>query len=112
MASQTDIDISSLAAADRRLPVLTAGVVVALVIALVALAAGTLWRTAEFSSLLGLISAVATLISGALAATRIIDGGRSRLAEALLVRSQAASICASAVRPAGWPGSRPGARRP
>jgi regulator of protease activity HflC (stomatin/prohibitin superfamily) len=91
MASQTDIDISSLAAADRRLPVLTAGVIVSLVIALAALAAGTFWRTAEFSSFLGLISAVAILISAALAATRILDGGRSRLAEALVVRTQAAS---------------------
>ncbi len=91
MASQPDIEITSLAAADRRLPLLSVGIAVALVIAILAVAAGAVWRTAEVSSFFGLISAVAFLSSGVLSAVRLIDGGRSHLAEAYQVRTQAES---------------------
>jgi len=70
---------------------LTIGASLALAMALLTTIAGANWKTSEFSSFLGLIASVASSTAGALWAVRLIDGARSRLGQALQVRSQASA---------------------
>ena len=89
MVSKHAIETTSLATAERRLSLLTIGGSLALGVMLLTSIAGIVWKTSEFSSLLGLIGSIAASTAGGLWAVRLIDGARSRLSEALQVRAQA-----------------------
>ena len=101
MASQHDLETtslaSSLATAERRLPLLTIGASLALGTVLLTSVAGAIWKTSEFSSLVGLVGSAAASLSGALWAVRLIDGARSRLSHALHVRTQASAAAEAGV---------------
>ena len=101
MVSKHAIETTALATAERRLPLLTIGASLALGAMLVTSVGGIIWKTSEFSSLLGLIGSIAASTAGGLWAVRLIDGARSRLGEALQVRTQAQASAPLVNVPAG-----------
>ena len=101
MVSKHAIETTALTTAERRLPLLTIGASLALGAMLVTSVAGIIWKTSEFSSLLGLIGSIAASTAGGLWAVRLIDGARSRLGEALQVRTQAQASATLVNVPAG-----------
>ena len=86
MSDDNDLSLSSAA---RRQPALTAGAGAALVITLLAAAAGWLLRDRELGTLLGLLAASGALATLATTCAWLVGGARIRLHEALETRQRA-----------------------
>lgn len=87
MSSEPD---PSLTSASRRQPLLTLGAVTTALLAVILPAAGWFLRSYELSAVLGLVGGAAALASVSLLGTCLVNGARARLAQALLLQTQAA----------------------